>query len=269
MIKDIVKYPTPPSTEYSTDVRKFNDELFSILDNLKDTISANNLDGLACFQIGSFYNIVVVKDKNGDFLELINPRIIKTKGKQTTLEKTAYFGDLEAEVIRYDEISLVYQDRDAKDKSLQADGEFSILLQRKIDYTFGSSFINKLTADEREKFEMKLEHGGDMAIAQSCPTVFKRDYFKKGVNLLSILMVVIFVISLFVDEQMQQQMWTTQINIFLTALGVNIGYFFYGYYEGKKFSSCTSCQIGNIIGTFSIALFRLLAILGLSYIFIA
>jgi len=268
MIKEIITYPTPPSVEYSTDVRKFDDELFTLLDDLKDTIKANNLDGLACFQIGSFYNVVVVKDKNNEFLELINPRIIKTKGKQTTLEKTAYFADLEAEVIRYNEISLVYQDRDAKDKSLQADGDFSILLQRKIDYTFGSSFINKLSENEREKFEMKLEHGANVAIAQSCPVVFKRDYFKKGVNLLSILMVIIFVISLFLDEQMQLQMWTAQLNTFLVALGVNIGYFFYGYYEGKKFSSCTSCQIGNIAGTFSIALFRLLAILGLSYMFI-
>jgi len=268
MIKDIITYPTPPSVEYSTDVRKFDDELFTLLDDLKDTIKANDLDGLACFQIGGFYNVVVVKDKNNEFLELINPRIIKTKDKQTTLEKTAYFGDLKAEVIRYNEISLVYQDRDAKDNSLQADGKFSILLQRKIDYTFGSSFINKLSADERENFEMKLKYGADVAIAQSCPVVFKRDYFKKGVNLLSILMVVIFVVSLFVDEQMQQQMWTIQLNTFLIALGVNIGYFFYGYYEGKKFSSCTSCQIGNIAGTFTIALFRLLAIFSLSYLFI-
>ena len=268
MIKKIITYPTPPSIEYSTDVRQFNDELFTLLDDLKDTIKANDLDGLACFQIGSFYNVLVVKDANSDFLELINPRILKTKGKQSTLEKTAYFGNLEAKVLRYDEINLVYQDRDAKDNSLQANGDFSILLQRKIDYTFGSSFINKLSEDEREKFEMKLKHGADIAIAQSCPVVFKRDYFKKGVNLLSILMVIIFVVSLFLDEQMQQQMWTTQVNTFLTALGVNIGYFFYGYYEGKKFNSCTSCQIGNIAGTFAISLFRLLAILGLSYIFI-
>jgi len=268
MIKDIITYPTPPSIEHSTDVRKFDKELFTLLDDLKDTIKANNLDGLAGFQIGSYYNVVVVKNSDGNFLELINPRIIKTNGKQTTLEKTAYFGDLEAEVVRYDEISLVYQDREAKDNSLKADGEFSILLQRKIDYTFGSSFINKLSTDERDKFEMQLKNGKNSSSTQSCPTVFKRDYFKKSVNLLSIIMVLIFVVALFVDDALQQKMYNAQTITFITALVINLGYFFYGYYEGKKYNSCSSCQIVNILDTFTISLVRLLTIFGTSYIFI-
>jgi len=268
MIKEIITYPTPPSTEYSTDVRKFDDELFKLLEDLKDTITANKLEGLAGFQIGSYYNVVVVKNPDGSFLELINPRIIKTNGKQTSMEKTAYFGDLEAKVIRYDEISLVYQDREAKDKSLKADGSFSILLQRKIDYTFGSSFINKLSEDERANFEMKLEYGADKAIAQSCPTTFKRQYFKKVVNILAIVMFLLFIIALFVGDELREKIYFAQVNTFFIALFFNIVYLVYGYYEGKKYSSCTSCQIGNIAGTFSISLVRLLAIFGLSYIFI-
>ncbi len=269
MVREIITYPTAPSAEYSTDVRKFDDELFALIDDLKDTIQDNSLDGLAAFQIGSHFNVVVVKKEDGSFLELINPRIISSKDKQISRETTAYFPGLDAEVERHDKISVIYQDTTAKDLSLKAQGEFSALLQRKIDYTFGSSFINKLSKDEKNDFELKLRYGPEAAMAQSCPTTFKRDYFKKGVNLLSIIMAVILVISLFFDEAMQQKMWGIELNIFFTAFTVNVGYFFYGYYEGKKYSTCTSCQLGNILGVFVIALVRLLAILGISYIFLA
>ena len=76
MVREIVTYPTPPSVEYGTDVRVFNDDIASIIQDLKDTIEANSLEALAAFQISAMYNIIVVKKEDGTFLELINPRII-------------------------------------------------------------------------------------------------------------------------------------------------------------------------------------------------
>ncbi len=266
MIKDIIKYPTPPSVEFATDVRNFNEELFSLIEDLKDTITENNLDGLAAFQIGSYYNVVVVKDENGDFLELINPRIFTTEGKVTTTETTAYFPGLSAEVTRYDKISLVYQDREAKQHSLKTEGSFSILLQRKIDYTFGASFLSKLSKEEKARFEQKLEFGPDVAISETCPTTFKRDYFPKIANILLIVMVILSLGSLFIsDEQTITQMWSIQKYLFATVFGVNIVYFFYAHYEAKRYTSCVSCQTGNIIGTMLISIIKLILIMVISY----
>lgn len=61
MIRGIITYPTPPSVEYGTDVRVFNDEIASIIQDLKDTIIENSLEALAAYQIGEMYNIIVVK----------------------------------------------------------------------------------------------------------------------------------------------------------------------------------------------------------------
>lgn len=85
MIREIITYPTPPSVQYATDVRTFNEELFSLIEDMKDTIEANSLDGLAAFQIGSYYNVVVIKKEDGTFLELINPRLISNSGRVTTV----------------------------------------------------------------------------------------------------------------------------------------------------------------------------------------
>ncbi|OHD97644.1 MAG: formylmethionine deformylase, partial [Sulfurimonas sp. RIFCSPLOWO2_02_FULL_36_28] len=221
------------------------------------------------FQIGNYYNVVVVKkEQDGDFLELINPRIISQNGKVTTVEKTAYFPKLSAKITRYETIGLVYQDRFGNQHSLKADGDFSILLQRKIDYTFGSSFLNKLSKEEKKLFTKKLEFGTDIAISESCPTVFKRDYIIKVINTVMIAMVILLMGSLFANDETSAELWQYQTYLFYAAIALNIIYFFYAQYEGKRFTSCTSCQIGNIIGTSVILLAKLSAIMLLSYFII-
>ncbi|MDK9694426.1 MAG: peptide deformylase [Sulfurimonas sp.] len=265
MIREIITYPTPPSVQYATDVRVFDEEILSLIEDIKDTIKANSLEALAAFQIGSYYNIVVVKKDDGSFLELINPRIISQSGKVTTIEKTAYFPELSAKVTRYETISLVYQDRGGVQHSFKADGDLSILLQRKIDYTFGSSFLNKLDKEEKKLFQKKLEFGSDIAISQSCPTVFKRDYIVKAINALLVAMVAFLIGSLFTEKSTSEQLWNYQSYLFFASIGLNIVYFFYAQYEGKRFTSCTSCQIGNIIGTAVILLIKLCVVMLLSY----
>lgn len=265
MIREIITYPTPPSVQYATDVRVFNEELLSLIQDIEDTIEANSLDGLAAFQIGSYYNVVVVKNEDGTFLELINPRIISNSGRVTTVEKTAYFPGLSANVTRYEKISLVYQDREAKQHSLKAEGDLSILLQRKIDYTFGSSFFNKLNKEEKKLFEKKLDFGSDIAISEVCPTKFNRDYITKVINIVMAVMLVLLTASLFVSEETSEQLWGYQKYLFSTTIILNIIYFFYAQYEGKKFTSCTSCQIGNIIGTAAISMIKLFIIMIIAY----
>ena len=79
MIREIITYPAQTGVEYAPDIRVFDDELYSFIDDLKETAEANSLDGLAGAQVGSYYNLVVVK-QGEEFLELINPRVLKKQG---------------------------------------------------------------------------------------------------------------------------------------------------------------------------------------------
>jgi len=269
MIKEIVKYPTPLSVEYATDVRVFNEELFALIEDLKDTINENNLDGLAAFQIGNYYNVVVVKAEDGEFIEMINPRLISYKDKITTQESTAYYPNQKAEIRRYENISVVYQDRKGKDCSLQATGSLAVTIQRKIDYTFGATFIHKMSKEEKEKFEQRLEYGSDLGNADYCPTSFKRDKIVLAMNIIMGIMAFGFVTALFIDNAATlQTIWSVLLYSAIAVLGLDIIYFFYAQYEGKKASGCSSCQIGNIIATALIVFAKLSVIMLLSYFFI-
>ena len=266
MIKDIIAYPTPPSVEYATDVRNFDESIKLLENDLIDTINANNLDGLAAFQIGNFYNVIVVKIQN-KLITMINPRIIGAIGeKVTTTETTAYFPNLSAEVTRSKQISVVFQDIQAKSHSLKLTGNEAIVTQRKIDYTFGSSFINKLSNEQKAIFEQKLEFGSDKAIAYTCPTKSYKDYILNIANITTAIIAILVIVSLFIsDTSSCQTIWQYQKNISYIALLLGFTYLIYGYYEGKSFSSCTSCQIGNLIGTTLILFVRLSILMVLSY----
>ncbi len=206
MIREIITYPAQTGVEYAPDIRVFDDELYSFIDDLKETAAANSLDGLAAAQVGSYYNVVVVK-QGDEFLELINPRVLKKKGTIRSRESSSYFGDVSVEIDRYESISLVYEDRNGESHSLKADGDFSILLQRKIDYLFGANFLTKLKDEERENFEALLLSNG-----VSCPTTpksFSRDYFVKVANYIMMVMLTLVVSSLFVSEESTlSDMWS-------------------------------------------------------------
>ena len=265
MVKEIIKYPTTPSLEFGGNVRHFNKELFDLIDDIKDTMEANGLDALAAFQIGSPYAVMLVKDENGELLEIINPRIIKREGSVEPVETTAYFPGLSAKTKRYEKIKLMYEDREGKQQFLEADGDLSITIQRKIDYLFGSNFRVRLSDEERKLFDSKLEFGTDAITDNGCPTEFKRDKILRLFRVLFISSILGLIGSFFVGDATLEMLRSVEHYMMATMLGLLVVYFFYAQYEGKQYKNCSSCQIGNIIGTTAIESFKLLGVFIASY----
>lgn len=263
MVKNISKYPEQTSSSSAAPVRAVNEEILTIIQNLKDTIEANSIEALSAYQIGSPYSIIVIKQKDGSFLELLNPLVVSRSGEQINEEKTAYFPDLSARVKRANSISVMYEDIELNDQHIKADGELAVLLQRKIDYTYGSSFIHKLDKEERKLFESKLEFGAGAALVGACPVVYKREYIAKATDYVIISMAVLLGASLFISQS--ESMFIYQVYLMLVTVLLGISYFFYAQYESKQYSSCTNCQIGDILGTIGILWTRSFAILFISY----
>jgi len=265
MIREIIKYPQTPSLEFGGNVREFNQELFDLIQDMKDTIEANSLSALAAFQIGSPLSVVVVKQDNGKYIEIMNPRVIKREGTVEQIEKTAYFPGLSAKTKRYEKIKLMYEDRDGEQQFLDADGDLSITLQRKIDYVFGANFHIRLDDNERRLFNSKLENGTDAITNNGCPTVFKRDRILNVIKGLFIVALVALVGKFFLSDANLIVLKSAENYSMLTMLALTVIYFFYAQYEGKLYKNCSSCQIGNIIGVTGITLAKLLVLFVANY----
>ncbi len=75
-IRNIVKLGDPVLTKKSRPVENFDEKLFMILDDMKDTLYKAQGAGLAAVQVGILRRIVVMDCGDG-YLELINPEIVE------------------------------------------------------------------------------------------------------------------------------------------------------------------------------------------------
>ena len=191
--------------------------------------------------------------------------MIKREGTVHPVETTSYFPGLSATTTRYEKIKIMYEDREEQQHFLDADGELSILLQRKIDYLFGANFHVRLSKEEEVLFESKLEFGTDAITQNGCPTVFKRDKILKGIKILFVVGIVALITKFFLSTAMLGNLKTAENTLMLTMLFLSVVYFFYAQYEGKQYKHCSSCQIGNIIGTTVFSLTRVFVLFLVNY----
>ena len=269
MIKDIIQYPTKPSQAFDGIVRHYDEALHILLKDLKDTIIKNNLDGLAAYQIGSPYAVIVVKDGEDNFLEIVNPIIITKEGNISPTERTAYYPNLTATTKRYEKIKLMYEDRVGKQHFLSAEGDLAILIQRKTDYLLGSDFRIRMNEKEKQLFDAKLDKNSDNLTPESCPTREPKTIKNtlRVITLALVLGAVGTVVGLFASDTLVATLKSIENYLMLFILFAIIIYAFVANYEGKKYTHCTSCQIGNILGTSFIQSIRL-GVLALANYFI-
>ena len=84
-IRNIVKIGDPILRKTSRKVEKFDEKLFCLLDDMKDTMNAAEGVGLAAVQVGVLRRVVIV-DVGDGLIELINPEIIEFEGEQEDYE---------------------------------------------------------------------------------------------------------------------------------------------------------------------------------------
>lgn len=259
MIKELITYPDERIKYISADVRKFDDELFELLENMRDTMEHHGLDALSAIQIAIPYSAIIIKEGD-ELIELINARIIVTEGTETAEEKSAYFpAGFNAAIKRYGKIKVIYENRNGELQHLNISGEFSRRLQQQIDFLFGGTLLDKLGKDERRTAELRLAEDG-FVLGESCPVVFVRDYFKRGAKYLLALVGFTFILPFFISPELRTLVYTLDKYALTGVILLMVVYFIYAQYEGKKYKQCTSCQIGNIIGTVAILAFQLLIV---------
>ncbi len=244
MVKELIRYPDERINIASADVRKFDDELLELIQDLKDTIEEHDAEGLAAIQIAVPRSVVVVKDPDGNWKEFINPRILRVEGKATSIETSLYLPDIIEEIPRYEKISFIYQDRTGEQHSMNAAGKFGFLLQRKFDYTFGGTFANKLDRKNRKRVEKKLSIQGSSGEFNANSTISKREYFKSVINKLLFFEALTLLGPLF-NAKKETLLSFYHYGVFATvaSLLLIVGYWIYAKYEAEKMVSCTGCQV--------------------------
>ena len=75
-IREILTDKDPVLHKKCHPVTQFDEKLWSLLEDMRDTLADANGAGLAAPQIGILRRVVVVVDANDEMLELVNPELV-------------------------------------------------------------------------------------------------------------------------------------------------------------------------------------------------
>ena len=112
-IREIRKYDDPALYKVCRPVEKFVERLGELLDDMAETMYQANGVGLAAPQVGILRRVVVI-DVGDGIIELVNPRILRTAGSETTSEGCLSFPGEYGLVERPTEVEIEAEDRHGK-----------------------------------------------------------------------------------------------------------------------------------------------------------
>lgn len=130
-------------------VESFDEGLWTLLDDMKDTVRKEEGAGLAAPQVGVLRRAVVVDVEEG-FFEFINPVIIAQKGEQCGWEGCLSVRGKRGVVSRPMKVKLSYQDRTGENRVLQAKGFFARAICHELDHLDGILYIDRARQIEAE-----------------------------------------------------------------------------------------------------------------------
>ncbi len=153
-IRNIVKQGDSVLTKKCRRVEKFDDRLFELLDDMKETLAQSGGVGLAAPQVGVLKRVVVI-DVGDGAVELINPEIIKTKGHQQSIEGCLSCPDIWGVTNRPMFVTVKAQNRNGEEFIMDGEGLLAKAFCHECDHLDGILFtkyiIKRVTPEQLER----------------------------------------------------------------------------------------------------------------------
>ena len=142
-IRNLTEWNDPIFRKTSRAVEKFDERLWNLLDDMRDTLEKVNGYGCVAVHIGVLRRVVVVND-DGGVIELINPIIIETSEEtQEVLEGSIAPGSPRGYVIRPKSVIVSAFDRDGTPITVSGADFLAATFCHEIDHLDGIMFTDK------------------------------------------------------------------------------------------------------------------------------
>ena len=150
-VREVRYLGDPVLREMCREVEAIDDDVRALMDDLLETMYAEDGIGLAAPQIGVPLRVFVY-DVRDDELEpgvLVNPRIVEATGKQKEVEGCLSIPGLDEVVERSGHVVVEGLDRDGEPVRIEATGLLSRCLQHENDHLDGVLFIDRVSPLKR------------------------------------------------------------------------------------------------------------------------
>ena len=146
----VVQVGDPILRKVCKEVKNFDAALGALLDDMKQTVRAEDGAGLAAPQVGVDARAVVIDVEEG-FFELVNPEIYYVKGEQTGPEGCLSVKGKQGIVTRPEKVKVVYRDRYGRKHKLTAEGFCARAVCHELDHLDGILYTDRAEKVETEK----------------------------------------------------------------------------------------------------------------------
>lgn len=156
---ELVTYPHPALLKKTQTVAEVDAEVRERIDEMQRIMRESNGVGLAAPQVGWSVRLLVLNpgDDPKDDEVLINPRLVRKRGRVLGEEGCLSFPGIYVQVERAKEIDVEYLDRDGKLRQ-ETRGDFvARIIQHEMDHLENILLLHRMTPADRMKFKGKLE----------------------------------------------------------------------------------------------------------------
>lgn len=170
-ILEIKKFPDPILKKKSKEIISVDNEVRKLMDDMMETMYANNGVGLAAVQVGVLERILVMdtswsskryeNDSNQELnkIYMANPKIINSSNELLTYKEGCLsFPGIDSNIKRPDSVEIEYLDYNNKKQILKSSNSLlSVCVQHEIDHLDGITLIDRISNLKRNMVLKKIK----------------------------------------------------------------------------------------------------------------
>ena len=121
----------------SREVPLVDDRIRMLMDDMVETMYANDGVGLAAPQVGILKRVIVIDVEDGNIYKMANPKIISESGEEAAEEGCLSVPEKRGLVVRPMKVVVEYTDENNQAKKLEAEGLLARAICHEIDHLKG------------------------------------------------------------------------------------------------------------------------------------
>lgn len=158
-VLQVLHFPDERLRTVAAPVKEVNADIQRIVDDMFETMYAEEGIGLAATQVDIHQRIIVidVSENRDEKLVLINPELLESSGETGIEEGCLSIPEQRALVPRAERVKIRALNCEGKSYELETDGLLAICIQHEMDHLMGKLFVDYLSPLKRQRIRQKLE----------------------------------------------------------------------------------------------------------------
>lgn len=158
-ILPVLRFPDEKLRKVAKPVDTVTPEIQQIIDDMIETMYAEEGIGLAATQVDVHQRIIVidVSEERDHVYVIINPEVISKEGETGIEEGCLSVPECRGFVPRAEKIKIKALNRNGEEYIIDADGILAICIQHEMDHLIGKLFVDYLSPLKRQRIEQKMK----------------------------------------------------------------------------------------------------------------